>query len=80
MCEICHHAPCLSGCPNAPDPPTVYICKCCGEPIVVDETYYEFEGDRYHEECFEDTAVDILLENGATKSTAELEEPDYYGD
>ncbi len=77
MCEMCHCAPCLPGCPNEPDMPTVYVCKCCGEPIVQDEFYYEFAGSRYHEECFEDTAVDILLEHGATKGTAELEESDY---
>lgn len=77
MCEICHSTPCHPRCPNAPEPPEVYKCKACGEPIVEGDEYYEYEGNYYHEECFEDSAVDILLESGATKGTAESEEPDY---
>ena len=34
MCDICMHSPCLSGCPNAPDPTPVTHCCSCGEPII----------------------------------------------
>lgn len=54
MCEICHMTPCHPQCPNAPEPPAVYYCKVCGEPIVAGETYYEMDSEFYHEECFED--------------------------
>ncbi len=75
MCEICRQSPCHPRCPNAPDPPTVYTCKHCNEPIVVGDEYYELDGDYYHEECFEDNAAAILTESyGATKGTAEEEE------
>ncbi len=78
MCEICRQSPCHPQCPNAPDPPTVYTCKSCGEPIVVGDEYYEFDGDYYHEECFEDNATAILVEQcGASRGTAE--EDEYYG-
>ena len=72
MCEICHMTPCHPQCPNAPEPPAVYYCKVCGEPIVAGETYYEMDSEFYHEECFEDNAVNILMEEcGAMKSVEE---------
>ena len=71
MCSECGFSRCPSGCPNAPEPEKVYTCKVCGENITVGDTYYEYDGDYYHEECFEDEAVNILLESGATKSTAD---------
>lgn len=72
MCEICHMTPCHPQCPNAPEPHAVYYCKVCGEPIVAGETYYEMDSEFYHEECFEDNAVNILMEEcGAMKSVAE---------
>lgn len=54
MCEVCHMTPCHPRCPNSPEPPAVYHCKVCGEPIVAGETYYEMDCEFYHEECFED--------------------------
>lgn len=57
MCEICLHSPCLSRCPNAPDPPTVWKCQNCGEPIMVGDEYTEIDGDHYHEECAKDNAA-----------------------
>lgn len=39
---------------------------------MVGETYYEMDCEFYHEECFEDNAVDILMEEcGAMKNVAE---------
>lgn len=41
MCAICMRSPCDPRCPNAPEPPTVYTCKHCGEPIVPGDEFYE---------------------------------------
>lgn len=74
MCSLCGRSPCDSRCPNAPDPPTVYTCKHCSEPIVPGDEFYELDGDYYHEECFEDEALDILMNQfGAIKGVAEVE-------
>lgn len=74
MCSECHMSPCHPRCPNAPEPPKVYTCKICGEPIVEGEEYYEMDAEFYHEECFEDNAVQILMDEcGAMKGTAEFE-------
>lgn len=77
MCSECHQYPCHPQCPNAPEPPKVYTCKHCNEDIVVGDECYEYDGDYYHEDCFNDCAVEILLEAGARKFEAEEEEPDY---
>ena len=76
MCEICRRIPCVSSCPNAPEPHAIYRCKCCKEPITAGEPFYTFAGHCYHEECFEDSAVDILLDSGAEKGIAESWEAD----
>lgn len=78
MCQVCLQTPCHPRCPNAPEPPKVYTCKICGEPIVEGEEYYEMDAEFYHEECFEDNAVQILMDEcGAMKGTAELEGPEW---
>lgn len=78
MCSECHMSPCHPRCPNAPEPLKVYTCKICGEPIVEGEEYYEMDAEFYHEECFEDNAVQILMDEcGAMKGTAELEGPEW---
>ena len=78
MCEMCRQFPCHPQCPNAPDPPKVYTCKHCDDPIVEGEMFYKLDDDYYHEECFEDNATEILKESyGATKGIAEEEQ---YGD
>lgn len=74
MCDICGHIPCSHGCPNEPDPPAVCKCDYCGDAILAGEEYIEYESNNYHEECFEDAAESILLENGAIRKTAEVEE------
>ena len=72
MCDVCLRTPCNPRCPNAPEPPAVYTCKYCGEPITDGEAYFELDGDHWHDECFQDNAVGILLETcGATKGIAE---------
>lgn len=74
MCEICHMYRCPAGCPNAPEPPAVHFCKICDEAIRVGEEFYEMDGKFYHEECLEDNAVYILIEDyGASRGIAEEE-------
>lgn len=76
MCEICHSTPCHPQCPYAPEPPEIYTCKYCGEPIVAGDEYMEIDGDYYHlEDCAQDAALTLLLEQcGARKGVAEVEE------
>lgn len=74
MCIECGMTPCRSSCPNAQDSSKVYHCKYCGEDITQGEEYVELEGEHYHRECFEDSAVLILMEEyGAVKGVAEVE-------
>ena len=72
--ETCMRTPCDPRCPNAPDPPAIYTCKHCGEPIVPGDEFYEVDGDYYHDDCFTDCAADILVSRfGAVKGVAEEE-------
>ena len=74
MCSVCRKSPCDSRCPNAPDPPTVYTCKYCGEPIVEGDEYVDVDGDFYHSECFSDAAESILMEQSwVTRVVAEVD-------
>nr|WP_325241814.1 hypothetical protein [uncultured Oscillibacter sp.] len=54
MCEICHYTPCLSGCPNAPDPPAAFECHSCGEGICPGDEYARIGGAEYCERCIDD--------------------------
>ena len=75
MCDICLRTPCDSRCPNAPEPLAVYTCKYCEDDILEGEDYFELDGEYYHEGCFEDNAVEILLKDyGATKGVAEADD------
>lgn len=74
MCDICKQTPCIGRCPNAPDAPVVYTCDICGESIFAGDYFYEMDGIQYHENCFEDDAIKILInECGAFKSVAKEE-------
>ena len=78
MCAICGRFPCDSRCPNAPDPPTVFTCAYCGEPIVPGDEYMELDGSYYHlEDCASDAAVSLLLEKCGAR-TGVTEEGDGY--
>lgn len=37
-------------------------CKVCDGRIAIGEICYEMDGEFYHDKCFEDTAVRILLD------------------
>jgi DNA modification methylase len=43
ICDICLHTPCHPRCPNAPDPPIVFYCDICNDPI--------YEGDLVLDNC-----------------------------
>lgn len=74
MNRICRAAVYTPRSPESMDPPRVYRCKHCREDIVQGEEYVELEGEFYHQECFEDNAVRILMEDyGAIKGVAEIE-------
>lgn len=54
MCDICLQAPCDPRCPNAPEPPTVFICSGCGRRIREGDNYWDILGEQYCEPCIED--------------------------
>ncbi len=53
MCSVCHQIPCLPGCPNAPDPPSVYICSGCSKEIYEGDDYWDVMGEQFCEECID---------------------------
>lgn len=53
MCQYCHYSPHLSGCPDALDPPGVFICSDCGNMIHEGDWFYRVLGETYCEECME---------------------------
>lgn len=78
MYSACYKSPCRRWCPNAAEPTAVYTCKYCGDSITEGDDYFELNGEYYHEDCFEDSAVEILVKDyGAMKGVAEIPEPDY---
>lgn len=62
MCELCHASPCLTGCPNAPEPKAVYHCANCSSSIIEGEGCYEIDGEIYCECCIEDMTPKGLVE------------------
>lgn len=55
MCEYCynsinHH----TQCPYCPEPPIVYHCDECSEPIYVGDDYYRISEDKYCVQCMDD--------------------------
>lgn len=51
MCDVCRSEPCHPMCPNASDPPAVYVCSGCGDSILDGDYYWDFFGEQYCEEC-----------------------------
>lgn len=79
MCDICQHNPCLSRCPNSPEPEKVYQCECCGEDIVEGEEYIKIYDNYYHEDCFINNSVAIVeKEFDASTGVAEVEHHGIY--
>ena len=61
MCEICYHSPCLSGCPNAPDPPAAFRCHGCEEAIYPEDEYARIDGVEYCEDCIDNMPYCVLI-------------------
>ena len=53
MCDICRKIPCDSRCPNAPDPPSVFVCSGCGDLIYDGDWYWDILDEQYCEACIE---------------------------
>lgn len=53
MCDICLQAPCHPRCPNASDPPAVFVCSGCGDDIHDGEDYWDIMGEQYCESCID---------------------------
>lgn len=54
MCDICIKSPCDPRCPNAPEPPTVFVCSGCGEFIYDGDDYWDILGEQFCENCIKD--------------------------
>lgn len=54
MCKECRQEPCHPRCPNAPEPPHVFICSGCGESIREGDGYYDIMGEQFCVECIID--------------------------
>ncbi len=76
MCEICYHSPCLSGCPNAPDPPAAFRCHGCEEAIYPEDEYARIDGVEYCEDCIDNMPYCVLVPmlGGEWKTVQEGEE------
>lgn len=56
MCNICFSSPCLSRCPNAPEPKVRGYCEQCGDQLREDYEYYtDNDNNKF---CSEDCALE----------------------
>lgn len=62
MCEECLRSPCHPRCPNAPDPPAVFICSGCGKTIYEGEDYYDILGEQFCEDCVSDARKEAVYD------------------
>lgn len=53
MCDVCFKSPCHPRCPNAPDPPAVYVCSGCSSTIYDGDDYYEVLGEQFCSDCID---------------------------
>lgn len=53
MCEICLQYPCPPRCPNAPEPPRVFVCSGCGDDILEGDDYWDILGEQFCEDCID---------------------------
>lgn len=51
MCDICLRNPCHPRCPNAADPPAVFICSGCGDNILDGDEFLELCGEQWCMNC-----------------------------
>lgn len=62
VCDICLRSPCASGCPNAPEPPTVFICSGCGESIYEGDDYWEIMGEQWCGVCIDNAKKEAVYD------------------
>lgn len=75
MCAMCGSYPCVSRCPNAPDPEPVHTCSWCNEPIFEEDKYMDTADGPVCKGCIEGMTVSEFMEMiGETFSTAKKEE------
>jgi hypothetical protein len=53
MCDICLRSPCHPRCPNAPDPPAVFVCSGCGGTIREGDNYWTILGEQWCGGCID---------------------------
>ena len=54
MCDMCMRIPHDPRCPNAPEPPSVFVCSGCGDSIYDGDDYFEVMGEQWCTECMDD--------------------------
>lgn len=54
MCDECRKSPCDPRCPNAPEPPLVFVCSGCGDFIRDGDDYWDILGEQYCERCIDE--------------------------
>ena len=53
MCDICRQFPCPSGCPNAAEPRTVFVCSGCDQDIYEGDNVFHIMGEQFCETCIQ---------------------------
>lgn len=75
MCSICLSTPCLSGCPNAPEPEAVHLCVKCGHGIFEGDQYIDVQDGTICRECLDEMTIEEWLKMmDETLLTAKKEE------
>ncbi len=41
MCMVCRQSPCVAGCPDAPEPEPVLICRECGAGLYAGDRHFD---------------------------------------
>ena len=62
MCAVCGFNPCVSRCPNAPEPIAVHICSWCKEPIFIGDEYIDTSEGPVCRECIEGMTIQEFME------------------
>lgn len=62
MCEICLRSPCHPRCPNAAEPPAVFVCSGCGEAIRDGEDYWDVLYEQFCETCIDKARKEAIYD------------------
>lgn len=62
ICDECFQFPCHPRCPNAPDPPAVFICSGCGQTILDGEDYWDVLGEQFCEDCIHEAKREAIYD------------------